>query len=320
MKKLMVSAVLLTLLTSLAAAPVGAAWQKDGNGNWSYLHQNGQKATGWLQSRGIWYYLDSDSVMQTGWVYTGGKWYYMNQSGAMKTGWVKVGGLWYYMDRFGAMQTGFVHDGTNWYFLDASGALEQSGTEACESCEAFSSNGKSIRLKDGLIYVDGILVTNKRYPLPKDYAPGGLTGEVMNAFNSLKQAMTAQGMSLYISSGYRSYNYQANLYQKYVARDGKDAADRYSARAGFSEHQTGIAFDVNQINDSFANTDEAKWLAVHAHEYGFIIRYPKGKEDVTGYQYEPWHLRYLGKETAKAVYESGVCLEEYLGIRSYYLA
>lgn len=319
MKKLIASVLALSLIASTVTVPVGAAWKKDSTGNWTYLQKNGSKATGWLTLQGKWYHFDSNGLMETGWVYSGGKWYYMASDGTMKTGWVKTGGQWYYMDRFGAMQKGFIHDGTDWYFLGSSGALEQSGVEACESCEAFSSNGKSIRLKGGLIYVDGILVANKRYPLPKNYTPGGLTDEVMGAFNTLKNAMSAQGMSLYISSGYRSYSYQAGLYQKYAARDGKNAADRYSARAGFSEHQTGLAFDVNQINDSFANTAEAKWLAAHAHEYGFIIRYPKGQEDITGYQYEPWHLRYLGKDTAKAVYESGLCLEKYLGIPSYYL-
>lgn len=318
MKKLVASVLALAFITSASAGQVSASWTKEQNSGWSYLQSNGQKATGWLQSQGNWYYLDSDGIMQTGWVCAGGKWYFMDQSGAMKTGWVKTDGQWYYLDRFGAMQTGFIHDGTDWYFMGASGALQQ-GATAAENCEAFTSTGKSIRLKDGIIYVDGVLIANKRYPLPQNYAPGGITSEVKSAFNTMKQAMAAQGMSLYISSGYRSYQYQAGLYQKYVSRDGKNAADRYSARAGYSEHQTGLAFDVNQINDSFANTAEAKWLAAHAHEYGFIIRYPKGKEDVTGYQYEPWHLRYLGKETAKAVYDSGLCLEEYLGIPSYYL-
>ena len=121
-----------------------------------------------------------------------------------------------------------------------------------------------------------------------------------------------------MSSAFRSYDYQNTLYNNYVSWYGKEQADTFSARAGYSEHQTGLAIDVNTIDDSFAYTPEAVWLAHPAHEYGFIIRYPKGKESITGYQYEPWHIRYLGIETATAVYNSGLTLEEYLGIDSYY--
>ena len=110
----------------------------------------------------------------------------------------------------------------------------------------------------------------------------------------------------------------AQLYQRYVDRDGKEQADTYSARPGYSEHQTGLAFDLNEVSDAFIGTPEAEWLAAHAQEYGFIIRYPADKVAITGYKYEPWHVRYLGKETAAAVYESGLCLEEYLGIDSVY--
>ena len=121
-----------------------------------------------------------------------------------------------------------------------------------------------------------------------------------------------QGYDLPTLSAYRSYDYQAGLYNDYVARDGKEAADRYSAQPGKSEHQTGLAFDIGQLDDSFGETPAGKWLAQHAHEYGFIIRYPKGKEHITGYMYEPWHVRYLGIDTATSVYQSGLTLEEYL--------
>ncbi len=126
------------------------------------------------------------------------------------------------------------------------------------------------------------------------------------------------GLTIYISSGFRSYDYQAGLYQRYVERDGKEAADRYSARPGYSEHQSGLAFDLNTITDDFKDTDEGRWVAENCYKYGFIIRYPADKEDVTGYMYEPWHIRYLGTEIAEDVYSSGLCLEEYLGITSEY--
>lgn len=166
-------------------------------------------------------------------------------------------------------------------------------------------------------YIDGILIANKTYPLPQSYAPGidSVAWEHLNImFNDAKQA----GIYLFVRSGYRSYTDQKIIYNGYVKRDGKAAADRYSARPGHSEHQTGLAFDLNSILSSFEHTPEAKWIAENCHKYGFIIRYPRGKEHITGYMYEPWHVRYIGIEKATAVYESGLCLEEFLGITSVY--
>ena len=182
---------------------------------------------------------------------------------------------------------------------------------------AASDSEPDIEVVDGLTYVNGILIANKSYSLPADYNPGVLP-EAQSAFDEMAEGAAKDGIKLYIASGFRSYDYQAGLYQRYVERDGAEMADTYSARPGHSEHQTGLAFDLNEISDAFAGTPEAEWLAEHAHEYGFIIRYPADKEDITGYSYEPWHVRYLGKEIAEKVYESGLCLEEYLGIDSVY--
>lgn len=296
-------------------APVPAdysGWRQWTDGGWSY-YRGGERATGWLQLGGSWYLLDVNGIMQTGWQRQQDAWYFLDSSGAMRTGWVRDGGKWYFLDASGAMLTGFVHDGKGWYYLEDSGAWVEGYTDA-----EVTSGGRKLRIVNGVAYVDGILVANKKYPLPRDYAPGQLTSEVQEALAVMQQAAAKDGLNLYVVSGYRSYDYQAQLYQNYCNRDGQAAADRYSARPGYSEHQTGLAFDLNSTSNSFAGTAEAKWLAAHAHEYGFIIRYPKGKESVTGYQYEPWHLRYLGTETAEAVYDSGLCLEEYLGISSYY--
>ena len=134
----------------------------------------------------------------------------------------------------------------------------------------------------------------------------------------MRNAAREDGINLFVKSGYRSYIDQKIIYNGYVARDGKEGADRYSARPGHSEHQTGLAFDINSTYDSFADTPEAKWLAENSYKYGFIIRYPKDKEHITGYKYEPWHVRYLGVDKAKEVFDSGLCLEEFLGITSVY--
>ena len=171
---------------------------------------------------------------------------------------------------------------------------------------------------NGITYVNGILIANKTYALPQTYDPQGLTAETMAAFNEMKSAAYRDGLTLNICSGYRSYSYQNQLYNSYVARDGKDKADTYSARPGHSEHQTGLAADINYAGDWFNTTREAAWLAENCYKYGFIIRYPQGKQDITGYKYESWHVRYLGRETAKMVYDSGLTLEEYLCIDSVY--
>lgn len=166
-------------------------------------------------------------------------------------------------------------------------------------------------------YINGILIANKTYALPSDYNPD-VDATANSALQKMFSAAKKDGLNLFVVSGFRSYDTQKYLYDSYVARDGKEEADRYSARPGHSEHQTGLAFDINSDSSSFEGTPEAKWLAKNCHKYGFIIRYPKGKEAITGYIYEPWHIRYLGKETAQSVYNSGLTLEEYLGITSVY--
>ena len=165
--------------------------------------------------------------------------------------------------------------------------------------------------------IDGILVANKTYKLPETYNPG-VDPAAQTALDEMIGGAAADGIELFVASAFRSYERQTTLYNNYVGRDGKEEADRYSARPGYSEHQTGLAFDLNSLEQSFGETAEGKWLAAHCAEYGFIIRYPLDKEDVTGFMYEPWHVRYLGKETAAAVSASGQCLEEYLGIDSVY--
>ena len=182
-----------------------------------------------------------------------------------------------------------------------------------------TSKGYSGVVKNGVTYIDGVLIANKTYSLPSSYG-NGLTSETTNAFNKMKSVADGLGLNLYISSGYRSYYDQKYIYNNYVKRDGQVAADTYSARAGHSEHQTGLAFDLNTISAAFANTNEGKWVADNCYKYGLIIRYPQGKEGITGYIYESWHLRYVGVELATKLYNDGdwITLEEYYGIDSKY--
>ena len=172
---------------------------------------------------------------------------------------------------------------------------------------------------NGVTYIDGFLVANKTYPLPWDYG-SGLTGETQAAFQTMAAAARADGLRIYISSGFRSYSLQSSLYSRYVRRDGAEKADTYSARPGHSEHQSGLAYDVNLIDDAFIGTPEAIWLAAHCHEYGFLLRYPQGKSVETGYKYEPWHFRYVGTQLAAILYNGGdwITMEDYFGITSQY--
>ena len=165
-------------------------------------------------------------------------------------------------------------------------------------------------VKDGVTYVGGVLVANKQYHLPKTYG----NGLDQTAYSQYIKMKNASGYDMTIVSGFRSYEKQEKVFNGWVAKDGFEAASRYSAQPGTSEHQTGLAMDITSLYQSYGETAEGKWLAKNCWKYGFIIRYPEGKEHITGYMYEPWHVRYLGRSTAKMVYDSGLTLEEFLGL------
>ncbi|MBQ0111095.1 MAG: M15 family metallopeptidase, partial [Oscillospiraceae bacterium] len=198
---------------------------------------------------------------------------------------------------------------------EASGSSEPTASKINLPASSKSTNGGNG--VSSPTYIKGVLIVNKSYGLPASYAPG-VDATAKSWLNKMFAAADKDGLDMWIASGYRSYQRQTQLYNNYVSQDGKAAADRYSARPGFSEHQTGLAFDINDPSDGFKGTDESKWLAAHCHEYGFIIRYPQSKECVTGFMYEPWHVRYVGTELAKQLHASGQCLEEYLGVDSKY--
>ncbi len=190
-------------------------------------------------------------------------------------------------------------------------------TEETAATEETEETGLVIEEIDGCTYADGVLIVNKSYMVPQSYG-SGITAETQQAFDTMQSAAAREGLTLFICSGFRSYDYQATLYNNYVARDGQTAADTYSARPGHSEHQTGLALDINSTDGSMATSAEGLWLAEHCAEYGFVIRYPQGKEHITGYMYEPWHVRYLGTELAAELTEKELTLEEYFGLTSEY--
>lgn len=172
----------------------------------------------------------------------------------------------------------------------------------------------------------GVLV-NKHHVLPAGYVPelealgagygyGSLRPEAAQAFRAMADAARAEGVSLRSVSAYRSYAGQKVTYNNYLKKYKRSVVDSFSARPGHSEHQTGLALDINVASSKahFENTPAFAWLKAHCAEYGFILRYDQGKEAVTGYRFEPWHYRYVGVDIAKAIMEQGLCYEEYLAL------
>lgn len=183
-----------------------------------------------------------------------------------------------------------------------------------------------------------VQLVNKVCGLSKDYKPANLqltkyratdraeANQYMidyaaDAIDAMIEAAKEEGYTILVTTAYRSYSFQSTLYNNYVAQDGQAAADRYSARPGTSEHQSGLAADLTsatvnyRLTKDFGSTPEGQWLAQHAAEYGFILRYTADGEPITGYMYEPWHFRYVGVENATYIMENGLTLEEFIAER-----
>ena len=171
--------------------------------------------------------------------------------------------------------------------------------------------------RGGVTYINDVLIVNKQIGLPPDFNPGENRYARMK-LNKMIYDAKKEKQYLVVRSAFRSYQDQEKLYEEYKTKDTN--ADAYSARPGHSEHQTGLAFDIGSVESardltiSFGNTTEGAWLARNAHKYGFIIRYPEGKTHITGYQYEPWHVRYVGTKIAHEIFTKKVTLEEYVGL------
>ena len=330
-----------TEVKSNSSSAVTSGWvQKDGV--WYYYDEQGNPVTNtWKGS----YYLKSDGKMaQSEWVYDASyqSWYYLKSDGSYaRNEWQGS----YYLKSNGKMaQSEWVYDASyqSWYYLKSDGSYARNAWQGSYYLKSDGKMAVNEWVDGGRYYVDGsglwnsnsdsntkvtnkglyysvqgkydeILVVNKHYPLSKDYNPGE-NPTAKAAFLKLIAQMQKEGYAVSDNySGFRSYATQAKLYQSYVNREGQAAADRYSARPGYSEHQTGLAFDAIGTNGHLVEDESAaQWLLDHAADYGFVVRYLKGKESVTGYMHEEWHLRYVGKE-AKEIAASGLTLEEYYG-------
>ncbi len=185
------------------------------------------------------------------------------------------------------------------------------------------------------VSINRLMIVNKHNKLDSGYVPDDLilpdsrtgtnesrqymTREAADAMNALTSDAADAGSTIKVVSGYRDYDYQEGLFRRYANQEGTAKAETYSARAGYSEHQTGLCADVSspsvgyKLSYSYDETKEGKWLAENCWKYGFIIRYPEGKTEITGYVYEPWHIRYVGQENAEKIKNSGLTLEEYTG-------
>jgi D-alanyl-D-alanine carboxypeptidase len=223
---------------------------------------------------------------------------------------------------------------------------QQNTTETAETSEPITENHEetqndverpalAINLEEEISDPNSIAVlVNKEYSIG-EYVPDDLVtvevstvlenpevwqmrAEAAEALKEMFEAAAEEEIILHSRSGYRSYQTQVQLFNNYAATHGEEEANKFSSRPGHSEHQTGLSMDVTsesvnfQLTEAFGETKEGQWVAENAHDFGFIIRYPKGKSDITGYIYEPWHIRYLGEELATAVYDSGLTYEEFL--------
>ena len=274
-----------------------SGWVKQ-DGAWYYFDGNGNPVKNAWQGS---YYLKADGKMaQSEWIYDSSyqAWYYLTSDGSYAYS------TWqgnYYLKSDGQMAVNEWVDGGR-YYVDTTG-LWKANSKVSNKGSYYSLQGK----------YDEIVVANKHYPMSKDYYPGE-NATAKAAFLKLIAQMKEEGYAISDNySGFRSYATQAQLYQSYVSQEGQAAADRYSARPGYSEHQTGLAFDVIGTDGQLVeDSSAAQWLLEHAPDYGFVVRYPRGKESITGYMHEEWHLRYIGKE-AKDIAASGLTLEEYYG-------
>lgn len=185
-------------------------------------------------------------------------------------------------------------------------------TNVVESEHLNSTNiliNKHIYLREDYI-PDNLVKINPKYTVSTKY----LVNEANNSLEKMIEDINKDNLNIRIISAYRSYSYQKDLYDNYVSKDGIKLADTYSARPGYSEHQTGLVIDIDSIKTSYEQfefTNEFKWMQKNSYKYGFILRYPKNKENITGFIYESWHYRYVGKEIAKYIYDNNITFDEY---------
>ena len=307
-------------------APGKAGWVM-ADGKTYYFLPDGSVITGKVTIGEHTYCFDSTGLMLTGWQELGGKQYYFDDQGHMHKGWLELGGKRHYFTDTGDAASGWLKvEGTTYYFL-AKGEMARGKVEIDGRNRFFTSAGKEV------------LVVNPWNAIPEDYDP-----DLVSVSSDIRQSGTkvssvcydalvemindcnAESPQVHILSSYRTYDYQAGLFENRIQRfenqgysraEAEKLAAAVVARPGTSEHHSGLAVDIIDtrewsLEETQADLPGQQWLMKNSWKYGFILRYPKGTTDSTGIIYEPWHYRYVGKELAKELYEAGQTLEEYL--------
>ena len=298
---------------------------------------------GWVQEGGNTYYYSDAHVRLTGWQTLDGQKYYFSPEGVMATGWQEVDGHNRYFTEEGLIPFGWLEIDSKKYYFDAEGLPLTGWQEIDEALRYFTDSGA---LAAGRQEVDGVVRwfgsdgTEVMLVNPWTFMPEGHTPETVDvtgwwwkssvichdALQEMLQGCRDAGLTPYIASAYRTHSDQVWLFNRkvnqylsagYSQADATRLAGTIVAVPGTSEHELGLAFDLT--DDSYRNLDEAqentavqKWLMENSWRYGFILRYPSDKSEITGIIYEPWHYRYVGKTVAKEIYDSGLCLEEYM--------
>ena len=297
-----------------------------------YLSETGAMVVGWLELSGERYYFNEDGMLQTGWLDQPEGRYYLSESGTMATGWIDSDGARYYLDESGVMCSGWLDLEGKRYFLTGSGAAYTGWMAEGEDRLYFHDDGA---MAIGRVEIDGVVrhftsagkyfvLVNPWNPVPEDYEWNlvdyegfQVEADCLDALKAMIAACNAAGHSCKVNSVYRSYDRQVFLFERKVTKlmgqgYSRAAAEKETALSiavpGTSEHQLGLAVDMKSGNGTY------DWLAKHSWEYGFTLRYPYGKTEVTGIYYEPWHFRYVGLELAKELYDLGLCVEEYMNL------
>ena len=295
-----------------------------------YYLQDGKRTSGWFELDGFRYYFGSDGVMHTGWLRTEEGIYYLSETGAVSHGWVDTDEGRFYINEDGSIHTGWLKVDGDTYYLSEGGAMHTGWMEADGDQYYFQEDGK---MAVGKVSIDGtnkyftsqgkyIVLVNRWNPVPDDYEAElvdfegfQIDAQCRDALEEMVNACRSSGLLCNLTSAYRGYNYQNSLFQRkvnnlmaagYTRANAEAETGRSIAVPGTSEHQLGLAVDLKNTYSTY------NWLAENSWKYGFIVRYPDGDTALTGIYYEPWHLRYVGKELAAELFELDMCLEAYM--------
>lgn len=324
-------------------------WQ-DLNGNTYYFDQSGLMVTGWTELDGAKHFLDDTGVLQSGWVEQPEGCYYLDEAGRMVTGWLELEGNRYHLDDSGTASIGWTQIDNGRYYFDSNGAMQTGWLELPEGRYYLSENGEVMtgwleldgswyylqadgKMAVGKVELDGenyfftssgkpVLLVNLWNPVPKGYKADlvgvygfKISAECKQPLLDMMNACRSAGFACQLNSAYRGISFQQQLwdrrYNNYLAQgySKSKAAELTSTIVlppGTSEHHLGLAVDIVGNDDMYA------WMAENCWQFGFILRYPDGKTDVTGIIYEPWHFRYVGLELAQELNQLGLTMEEYM--------